>query len=456
MIEAVAAIFVYQNEIFSIRRQNYLRAFPGFFSFPGGKIDPEDYNFDFQHSLLEDYPAHEMGALFREIAEELGYSIHEAINQNIVTEVSKLGTAVTPPFEKFRFNAHYYKVVLTKKPKLIVDDGEIAWAGWLSHSDLNEKYHAGDALMVVPTVRTIEHLLKDISTQKIKNLNLEYDLENELPYLELLKGVGCIYVPSNTLPPAHTTNSLVLGDEGSLRLITDPSPESDDVFEKLVRTLEKYPIEAILLTHHHPDHHERAPQLARQLKLPILSTKITQHRLLDKYGEDYLDDIEIKNIAQDDKITKWLGKEVICHELPGHDDGMVGLASEDMSWFYVSDLVEQFTTVVIPEPEGDMQVYFDSLNRVIAHNPKVIIPSHGMPMGGIHLIEKTLHHRIEREKQIIKLLSEGIGEDKIVDELYSGLDKRLLPLAHQNVRQHIRKIRADALAKIQMGESDFF
>ena len=239
----------------------------------------------------------------------------------------------------------------------------------------------------------------------------------------------------------YTTNSLLLGDVGSFRVLTDPSPESDEVLTKLIKTLEKYTVEAILLTHHHPDHHERAPQLARQLKLPILCTEITQQRLANKYGEDYLDDIEIRTISQNDTITQWLGRDVICHELPGHDDGMVGLATEDMSWFYVSDLVEPFTTVVIPEPEGDMQVYFDTLQRVIDMNPKVIIPSHGMPMGGIHLLEQTLQHRIERENEIIALLDKGIKEDKIVDKLYVDLDERLLPLAHQNVRQHLKKIK---------------
>ncbi len=274
MLEAVVAIFVHENDIYSIKRQSYLKAFPGYYAFPGGKVDPEDYEFDFQH-LLKDHPAHEMGALFREIDEELGYSIEAAMKQNKVTEVSKLGTAVTPPFEKFRFNAHYYKVVLKEKPELVADEGEIAWAGWLPHSELNDKYHSGESLMVVPTVKTIEHLFEDITTQEIPKLNLEYDVERELPYIELLKGVGNIPVPSNTLPPAHTTNSLLLGDEGCLRIITDPSPESDSVLNKLVSTLEKYTVEAILITHHHPDHHERAPQLARQLKLPILCTKIT-------------------------------------------------------------------------------------------------------------------------------------------------------------------------------------
>lgn len=440
MLEAVVAIFVHENDIYSIRRQNYLKAFPGYISFPGGKVDPEDYEFDFQHPLLEEHPKHEMGALFREIDEELGYSIEAAMKQNKVTEVSKLGIAVTPPFEKFRFNAHYYKVVLTEKPELVADEGEIAWAGWLPHSDLNQKYHSGESLMVVPTVRTIEHLCKDITTQQIPKLNLEYDVEQELPYVELLKGVGYIPVPSNTLPPAHTTNSLLLGEEGSLKVITDPSPESDEVLTKLINTMQGLNVEAILLTHHHPDHHERAPQLARHLKLPILCTKITQQRLLNRNGADYLDGIEIKTISQGDKITTWFGKDVICHELPGHDDGMVGLATEDMSWFYVSDLVEPFTTVVIPEPEGDMQVYFDTLQRVIDLNPKVIIPSHGIPMGGIHLLEQTLQHRMEREQQIINLVNGGLDEDGIVDKLYGGLDKRLMPLARQNVRQHLRKI----------------
>ncbi|MGK0272193.1 MAG: ribonuclease/clavin/mitogillin [Cocleimonas sp.] len=314
MLEAVVAIFVYKNEIFSIQRQNYLKAFPGYYSFPGGKIDQEDYEFSFQHPLIGDYPIHEMGALFREIDEELNYSIRDAIDKGNVTEVSKLGTAITPPFEKYRFNAHYYKIVLNNKPELIADDGEILSARWLSKVDLNNKYHSGKSLMVVPTVRAIERLLEDISIKKIENLNLEYDLEKELPNTEMLKGVGCIYVPSNTLPPADTTNSLLLGDEGSLRIITDPSPESDDIYNKLVSTLEKYKLDSILLTHHHPDHHERAPQLARQLKLPILCSKITEQRLLERYGAHYLDDIKVSNIAQNDKITKWLGKNVIYHE----------------------------------------------------------------------------------------------------------------------------------------------
>ena len=39
---AVSAIFQYKEKIYYIKRQNHLRSFPGYTSFPGGKIDKED------------------------------------------------------------------------------------------------------------------------------------------------------------------------------------------------------------------------------------------------------------------------------------------------------------------------------------------------------------------------------------------------------------------------------
>ena len=42
MRESVSAILIHDDEIFIIERQNHLRAFPGYYSFPGGKVDKED------------------------------------------------------------------------------------------------------------------------------------------------------------------------------------------------------------------------------------------------------------------------------------------------------------------------------------------------------------------------------------------------------------------------------
>lgn len=293
--------------------------------------------------------------------------------------------------------------------------------------------------MVQCTMRAVKALALDISVQTTQPFD-EVFADNEVPYIEFLQGLGLLAVTSNTLPPATTTNALLLGDEGSRRILTDPSPASPAVLKQLLNTLRGQEPDAIFITHHHPDHHEHAADLARELKVPVLCSKITRQRIQGRWGLSYFNDIDVQYVQQDDIVTHWLGHPVICHELPGHDDGMVGLAPESLAWFYVVDLVEPGTTVVIPEPEGDMSAYFDTLRRVIRLNPNVVIPSHGLPMGGTHLLEKTLKHREAREQQILEVYNEGLRDEALVNALYPELEQKLLPLAHQNVRQHLRKL----------------
>ena len=83
--EAVSGIFTFGKEVFITHRQNYLRAFPGYHAFPGGKVDKEDSlegNQDEQKLFSEDvllkkFPLRFMRALNREMKEELGIDIFE-------------------------------------------------------------------------------------------------------------------------------------------------------------------------------------------------------------------------------------------------------------------------------------------------------------------------------------------------------------------------------------------
>jgi len=439
MRNAVAAIFTHDKEIFSITRQMYLKAFPGYTAFPGGKVDEGDEAFAPDHPLMRDFPSVEIGALVREVQEELGFDLAAACAKGLVKQVTKFGTAVTPAIQAIRFNAHFYKIELTIKPEFVPDKGEIFDCAWALSTAFWEKYTGGEALMVKPTMLTAQRLAADISLSSIHPFNEEPE-NSTIPMLEHLCGLYHLAVPSNTLPLAVTTNSLLIGDKGAFRFLTDPSPASEEVLQRLINTLKGNLPDAILLTHHHPDHHEHAPQLARHLNVPILCTIITERRIKQRWGNDYFENIEIRHIKQDQVLTKWLGHDVICHELPGHDDGMVGIAPENMAWFYVADLVEAGTTVVIPEGEGDMAVYFASLERVIDMKPRVIIPSHGLPSGGTHLIEKTLKHRQRREQQIGDAYERGLRDSELTAALYPGLKPILIPYAEQNIRQHLRKL----------------
>ena len=438
MREAVAAIFICGREVFTIRRQDRLRAYPGYCAFPGGKVDAEDAAARFAHPLLAELPPHQTGALVRELREELDFDLVRALEEGQVKDFGYFGEAITPSFASHRFNAHFYRVELTGKPAFRPDAREIAWCGWLDHRDLYRSYLDGEALMVVPIMNAVRTLAEDIQSRGAGPFNLQYDEERELPFLQPLHGVGIIPVPSHTLPPAKATNALLLGDER--RILVDPSPASDQVYTRLRQTLRGREPHAILISHHHPDHHERSPKLARELGIPLYCSAQTHAYLFESYGSAALEGVDFRMAEEGDILTHWRGHPVRCLSLPGHDDGMLGLTPDNLAWLFVADLVQAGASIVIPEHGGDMADYFRSLQRVIDLKPKVLIPSHGFPSGGLHLVETALRHRREREKQVRRCLAEGLDVDGIVVKLYADIDPRLKRLARQNIAQHVCKL----------------
>ncbi len=148
-------------------------------------------------------------------------------------------------------------------------------------------------------------------------------------------------------------------------------------------------------------------------------------------------------MVENEEVTRWHGSPVRVYEIPGHDAGHLGLAPDSLDWFIVGDLIQGIGTVVIPSPEGDMATYFSTLEKVIALNPEVIIPSHGIPMRSTHRLIETLKHRRKRESQILKLSKSGKSKEEILEQLYEGIDPRLQPLALQNIESHLVKLRKE-------------
>ncbi len=443
MIEAVAAILVYENEVFAIKRQPHLRAFPGYHAFPGGKIDAGDSRVERPHPITDQHSQLHLAALNRELYEELQFDLGIALAEGDVRAITLFGKAVTPAFERLRFCAWYYKIVLNKKPRFVFEENEIESGGWVKPADLHAKYLRGDALMVVPMCNTLKQLADNIELIAAHPFNIETP-EGELPCLELIHGLKTLPIPSNTLLPAVNTNALLLGDDGQRQVLVDPSPESDEVYQKLLKTFESRPLDAILISHHHPDHHEYAMDLAREKLLPVLMTERTAYWLIQQYGESYLFGIRLEMIQQDSVISYWKGSPIRAYELPGHDEGMVGLAPDTLGWFFIADLAQTMGSILIPDKGGDLAVYMQSLQRVIDLKPKYVLPSHGIPAGGTDLLERTLKHRIKREIQIRQLKLNSATETEILDSVYPTLDPQYEDFARQTIRQHIHKIEQDA------------
>ena len=120
MREAVTAIFIWEDKIFTIKRANYLRVFPGYHAFPGGKVDKEDSGL--------------IAALSREMKEELDFCLEE--NKHLIKEMYEVGMAITPSFNPYRFKTYYYAVVLKDEPNFVVDEGEAASHSWQTPQEL--------------------------------------------------------------------------------------------------------------------------------------------------------------------------------------------------------------------------------------------------------------------------------------------------------------------------------
>ena len=110
---------------------------------------------------------------------------------------------------------------------------------------------------------------------------------------------------------------------------------------------------------------------------------------------------------------------------------------------FASDLFQSVGTVVVGGDEGDMAKYFSSLEKVIALNPKVIFPSHGIGLGSVHKLKKTLKHRRAREAVILEHAKKGMDVEAIFDVIYEGLEARLKIYAVATIEKHLQKLREE-------------
>lgn len=442
IIDAVSIVMTCGDEIFAIQRQNYLAAFPGYWAFPGGKVEKEDTDFCSDHDLCKNIDLRLFGAVVREGSEELGIDLHEEIKKGNVRSVDYLGLAVTPDFNPYRFATYFFKIDLIKKVDFVVDQNEALFAEWMSSEQLLKKYNAGEVLAVPPVIKVIETLGRQPDVKHIEDLITTYDNTRFVPYIENLKGMRQIMPLSHTLPPATRTNAFLIGDD--VRIIVDPSPRDDEEYEKFKNTVAIWGAHKIFITHHHPDHYERANKYAREMKLPVLISRDT-HMRITRSRPDFFDGIDVQFVKEGDVVTKWLGHDVLVMEIPGHDEGQIALYSKDLSWYLAGDLFQGIGTVVIGGEEGDMKKYFNTLERIIKLSPKVVFPSHGIGLGGTTILEKTLAHRKQRESQILNLHLEGLAPEQMLEKIYAEVNKALWPYALENIHKHLAKLKSDGM-----------
>jgi glyoxylase-like metal-dependent hydrolase (beta-lactamase superfamily II) len=348
-----------------------------------------------------------------------------------------------------RYYARFFRIDLAERPSLSGNPGLSDSVEWAPPAEWLRRYRAGSILLPASVSGALEGLVSGVVP--IPGLH-PIPLSDSIPESESVVGVRQLWVRSNTLPPALHTNCFLIGDADAERVLIDPSPNSTAELERLCMQVQRPGFHAVLLTHHHPDHRQFADEIARRYRVPIWMSADTQRRIRAAQPR-FLEGVQQRLLAEGDVVSRWLGQPVRVLEVPGHDEGQLALMPDDRAWCIVGDLIQGIGTVVIAQPEGDMRKYFASLRRLIELKPRAIFPSHGLALGGVYYLEKTLQHREQREQQVRALFEAGRSVTEMLRIIYADLDPRLQRLAQANIESHLAKLKAEGVVAPQKSVS---
>ena len=456
------------------RRTDDAPNMPGFHVLPGGLIEAGDVS-------LPNDGGGDLGArvaALRELFEETGILIAngaEALDDSVVgelrdqflegegaaerfealglrfrtSELEPIGRWVTPEFAPTRADTRFFalRVGLPIEPSL--DLREIDEAEWVSAPDAHARWAGGGVLLAPPIAALIRDLcgngrLDGEALTGVYGAGGEPSQRWEVvPFVQLLPFV------TPTLPPATHTNSCLIGS-GEALLVEPATPHGPEL-ERMLAWVDEarrggIELVAIFATHHHIDHIGAIGELRRRLGLPLWAHRMTAQRLEGTAVVDRL-------IEHDEHITLRGPTQVVLRAIhtPGHAPGHLCLLEEASRALIAGDMVTSEGTIIVEPHDGDMALYLRSLREMIALEPSVILPAHGMPIQRPReLLEHTIAHRLEREAKVLAALRAHHGAAQPIEltpVAYDDTPKMVWPLAAMSLEAHLIKLEQDGAAR---------
>jgi glyoxylase-like metal-dependent hydrolase (beta-lactamase superfamily II) len=244
----------------------------------------------------------------------------------------------------------------------------------------------------------------------------------------------------NASPYTYTgTQTYLVGDQDAV-VVIDPGPAEEAHLSALTTAIGSARVIAIACTHTHRDHSPAAAPLAAITGAPIvgcapLTMEDDGPRADAAFDVDYRPD----RILADGEQLQGPGFTLTAVATPGHTSNHLCFALEETRALFTGDHVMGWSTSVVAPPDGDMGDYMNSLQRLYDRQDRIYYPAHGQPIDRPHqFVRSMIGHRRQRERQIVKLLGEGVGEvPALVARMYVGLDPRLVGAAGRSVLAHL-------------------
>ncbi len=239
---------------------------------------------------------------------------------------------------------------------------------------------------------------------------------------------------------AWGTGTYLVG-EGDVAIV-DPGPQLDAHVDALLAAVAGETVTHLLVTHTHADH---SPAAAAVKELTGATTYGFGPHPPDARSESeehgdvaFVPDVEVRH----GDVIEGPGFEFECLHTPGHISNHICYAERRRGILFPGDHVMGWSTSVISPPDGRIADYLDGLRLLLARGEAPFFPTHGPPITDpAPHVQALLDHRLEREQQVVDLLSDGrrtVAE--LVAVMYADVRAELHEPAARSVGAHLVKL----------------
>lgn len=238
----------------------------------------------------------------------------------------------------------------------------------------------------------------------------------------------------------HGTGTYVIG-RGEVAIV-DPGPAMAEHVDALLAALAGERVSHQLITHTHMDHSPAARLVAERTGArtfgfgPHAEGRYERGATVEA-GADLAFTPDVR--VADGQVIEGAGWSVEAVHTPGHCSNHLCFALREERVLLTGDHVMGWSTSVISPPDGDMGDYLASLQRLLARDDRVYLPTHGPAIDDPQpFVRSFIAHRQERERQIINCLERGVDHiGGMVPIMYAGLPAALHGAAARSVFAHV-------------------